>query len=149
MSLATLEESKAYVEDGTIAYQQNKAEGVIDEYSRYSELRNIASEEEFVGWWNKYRSTVVSVPVSADRVTECPVCGIMMVLEQVNCAVFRCAQVDGKYINPHSTLPSLLAAKTSKQSKFVGCMMPLVFDQDDNVLFVPLDKYAGNTPHFY
>jgi hypothetical protein len=120
-----------------------------DEYSRYSELCEIASEEAFAKWWIKYKDTVVSIPVSAERMTECPACGMGLFLEQVNCAVFRCAYVNGESVNPHATLANLVAIKNSNKSGFVGCMMPLVFDQAKGELFVPLDECAENVPHFY
>jgi hypothetical protein len=76
------------------------------------------------------------------KTVNCPHCGQLIVIEQVNCSIFRCAvyKHSGEQLNPHA--PREECDRLAEQGLIYGCGKPFrVLPQADRTLLAEACDY--------
>lgn len=69
---------------------------------------------------------------------QCPVCGICIQIDEVNCKIFRCGRLLSGYINPHASKDEI-ANLMASADWLGGCGTPLQYVEEQNRLEVIYD----------
>ena len=71
-------------------------------------------------------------PQSAPFIVKCPKCGIQIIIEEVNCKIFRHAvlKISGEQMNPHASKSDCEDAVSS--DSVYGCAAPFILDLSGN-----------------